>query len=59
MIEIENVSPMVNEDIAELKSAILTRVQGSNDKKTMFFNKRLPSFIKKALREFDALSTIS
>ncbi len=55
-IEIENVCPKVNEDISELKSALLTRVQGSNDKKTMLFNKRLPSFVKRALSEFDALS---
>ena len=57
VIEINNIRPMKNEDKNELKSAILTRVQGSNDKKSLFFKKKLPSFVSDVLAELDALYT--
>ncbi len=57
VIELNNVRPLENEDKNELKSAILTRVQGSNDKKSLTFKKRLPRFVREVLAEFDAFYT--
>ena len=57
VIELDNVRPLENEDKNELKSAILTRVQGSNDKKSLTFKKRLPRFVREVLAEFDAFYT--
>ena len=57
VIELDNVRPLENEDKNELKSAILTRVQGSNDKKSLIFKKRLPRFVREVLAEFDAFYT--
>ncbi len=54
VIELNNIRPLENEDKNELKSAILTRVQGSNDKKSLTFKKRLPRFVREVLAEFDA-----
>ena len=55
VIEFDNVIPTVNDNPEELKSAILTRVQGSNDRKTMLYGKRLPTYVKDALCEIDYL----
>ncbi|MBO7196663.1 MAG: DUF5110 domain-containing protein [Clostridia bacterium] len=55
VIEFDNIRTTVNDNAEELKSTILTRVQGSNDRKTMSYRKRLPGFVKDALSEFDAL----
>ena len=57
IIELDNVHHLQNEDKNELRSAILTRVQGSNDKKNLAFNKKLPDFVASALSELDALYT--
>ena len=57
VIELNNIRPLENEDKNELKSAILTRVQGSNDKKSLTFKKRLPRFVREVLAEFDAFYT--
>ena len=57
VIELNNIRPLENEDKNELKSVILTRVQGSNDKKSFTFKKRLPRFIREVLAEFDAFYT--
>ncbi len=55
-IEINDVCPKKNEDIKELKNAILTRVQGTNAWKERNFNdKKMPKFIKKVFEEFEAM----
>ena len=53
-VELDNVKVRVNEDVNELKNEILTRVQGSNLKKSSAFKKELPKYIKDILSEFDA-----
>ena len=55
-VEIENIIPLENESEEELRSALLTRVQGANDKKTRQFARRLPKYLKSALAELSALS---
>ena len=54
-IEVDNARLTKNESKDELKSQILTRVQGSNVKKTMRFNKKLPGYVHNALSEIEAL----
>ena len=54
-VELTGVKYLSNESKEELRSAILTRVQGSNDKKTRLFGKRLPDFVKGALAELDCI----
>ncbi len=54
-IEVDNAHLTKNESKDELKSQILTRVQGSNVKKTMRFNKKLPGYVHNALSEIEAL----
>jgi hypothetical protein len=55
-IEIKDVCPKKNEDIKELKNAILTRVQGTNAWKERNFNdKKMPKFIKEVFEEFEAM----
>ena len=54
-LEITDIKPRRTESKEELKSAVLTRVQGSNDKKNVRFKKKLPKFVKDALSEIDAL----
>ena len=54
VIELKDVQPKQNESIEELKSMILTRAQGSNDRKNATFGKKLPKYITHALSEFDA-----
>ncbi|MBO7196612.1 MAG: DUF5110 domain-containing protein [Clostridia bacterium] len=54
VIELNNIRPMQNEDKNEIKSEILTRVQGSNDKKSFIYHKKLPRFVRDALTELDA-----
>jgi hypothetical protein len=54
-VEISNPIPTVNESKKELREAILTRVQGSNDWKNARFNKRPPRFVIDALSEIDML----
>jgi alpha-glucosidase (family GH31 glycosyl hydrolase) len=45
----------VNVSKNELKTDLLTRVQGSNQWKNMVFSKRLPGFVQDAMDEFDAM----
>ena len=45
----------VNVSKNELKTELLTRVQGSNQWKNMVFSKRLPGFVQDAMDEFDAM----
>lgn len=54
-VEISDLKPRYPQDREELKSSILTRVQGSNDRKNFLYPKKLPSFVKEALAELDAL----
>ena len=54
-VEIQNVIPTENESADELRSMILTRVQGKNDKKSLRFKKKLPGYVSDALSEFSAL----
>lgn len=54
-VEIKNYVAMENEPEAELRSAILTRVQGSNDKKNAAFATKLPNYVTDALKELEAL----
>lgn len=58
-IELKDVKPKPTEPIEELRSAILTRAQGSNDKKTRTFGKKLPAYIRSCLAELDALQIIN
>ncbi len=53
-VNIENICPVENESEEELKSALLTRIQGSNDRKNRL-NARLPNYVKQALAELSAL----
>ena len=55
VIEFNNVIAIQNENVEELKSAILTRVQGRNDRKTIRYRKSFPAFVKNALWEFDSM----
>ena len=54
-VEIKKYVAMENEPEAELRSAILTRVQGSNDKKNAAFATKLPNYVTDALKELEAL----
>ncbi len=54
-VEISDIRPIENESEEELRSAILTRVQGSNDKKTRMYARRLPRYVEQALGEIPAL----
>ena len=54
-VKLSDVKPLRGEPIEEMRSAILTRVQGSNDKKSRLFAKRMPSYVAGALAELDCL----
>lgn len=56
-VELHDVKPRQNESHDEIKSAILTRVQGSNDRKNAKFRGRLPRYVRDVLSELDALYT--
>ena len=53
-LEIQRLIPKA-ESREELESALLTRVQGSNDRKAMRYKNGYPSYVKAALSELDAL----
>ena len=55
-IVINDIKPRKCESIEEMKSALLTRVQGSNDKKSREYGKNYPKFVSDALSELDALA---
>ena len=55
-VEVSCSDPTKNESREELKNALLTRVQWGNGKKMRKFRKRLPSFVKDAVSELDALN---
>ena len=54
-IELTDVTPLQNESAEELKSILLTRVQGENDWKSLQFKKAYPKFVADAFRELEAL----
>jgi hypothetical protein len=56
-ITVDIVDPVLrkNEDADELKNILLTRVQGSNDAKSIRFRKRYPKFVADALAEYESL----
>ena len=54
-VEIDNPIPKKNIDREEYKNAILTRVQGSNSRKSRVFKKKLPKFLSDVISEVDAL----
>ncbi len=53
-IKLTGAVPTENQPYEEFKSEILTRVQGSNDRKSLTFKKKLPSFVSDVLAEYDA-----
>ncbi len=54
-VELKDIKPLQNESAEEIKSAILTRVQGSNDRKSYSFGKKFPRYVRDALSELEAL----
>ena len=54
-LKIQNIIPTENESESELRSMVLTRVQGNNDKKSISFKKKLPGYLEDVLSEFKAL----
>ena len=54
-VELSDYRVLENPPEAELRSALLTRVQGSNDKKSATFNKKLPKYVLGALAEIESL----
>jgi alpha-glucosidase (family GH31 glycosyl hydrolase) len=54
-VELSDYKVMENPDEGEMRSALLTRVQGSNDKKSRTFKKKLPKYLEGALAEISAL----
>ena len=55
VVELTDVAPLANEPKEELKSVLLTRVQGDNQWKTSHFKRKLPQFVRDALDELDAM----
>jgi alpha-glucosidase (family GH31 glycosyl hydrolase) len=55
VIELSQAKPIPNPPIAELRSAILTRLQGSNTRKNLLLKKHIPKNVQTALKEFNAL----
>jgi alpha-glucosidase (family GH31 glycosyl hydrolase) len=47
--------PLKKESKEEVKSAILTRVQGSNDRKTSLYKRKYPSYVLSALSELESI----
>ena len=54
-VELTDVKQRKAEPIEELENAILTRVQGSNDLKSLLFGKKLPKFVRDAIEELKAM----
>ena len=56
-VELRQIQVLCNPSREELESALLTRVQGSNDWKSAMFRKdRMPGFVRDALKELVALT---
>ena len=54
-LHMSELTPTVNVSKEELRTDLLTRVQGSNQWKSMVFSRRMPGFVQSALDEFDSL----
>ena len=54
ILQINDYLPSQNRSCEEIRSEILTRVQGSNDEKNFYSSKTMPSFISDALSEMEA-----
>ncbi len=54
-VEISDIRPRKNAAKEDLKSMLLTRAQGSNDKKSLLFAAGLPSYLADAVKELDAM----
>ena len=54
-VEITDIRPRKTATKEDLKSALLTRAQGSNDKKSILFATKLPAYLAQALKELDAM----
>jgi hypothetical protein len=54
-LHLSDLVPAVNAGEQELRTELLTRVQGSNQWKSMVFSKRMPGFIQDALDELKHL----
>ena len=55
VVELTDIKPLTNESQDEIRSAILTRVQGDNQWKSSRFKGKLPQFVADALAELDAM----
>jgi hypothetical protein len=55
VVELTDIRPVANPSKEQLKSILLTRMQGSNDWKNLWLKKRCPSNLQAALSELDAL----
>ena len=55
VVALTDAKPLVNEPKEELRSGILTRVQGDNQWKSRHFKQKLPQFVADALAELDAM----
>lgn len=55
VVDLSHAKALKKESLEEMKNIILTRVQGSNTKKSITFKKGLPAFVKDAISELDAL----
>ena len=54
-LHLSDLKPAGNLPLQELKTDLLTRVQGSNQWKSMVFSKRMPGFVQDALNELTHL----
>ena len=54
-VELQDIKPRKRESLEEMKSAILTRVQGSNDRKSAEFGIKYPPYVSDCLAELDTL----
>ena len=55
VVELTDVRPLENPPVSELRSALLTRLQGSNDWKNTLLKRKYPACLRDALKELDAL----
>ena len=54
-VEIKDIRPRKTATKDELRVSLMTRVQGSNDRKNLFFGRKMPGYIKDAMNEIDAI----
>lgn len=54
-VEVNGIRPRKTATKNELRVSLMTRVQGSNDKKNILFGKKMPAYINEAMKEIDAI----